>query len=205
MTEGGYRLLYCAAAAAPEKTHTPGFKMTRFALIPLAILANACASSEEVQDNLADTTHELQREIDELTADTDRETSAYRQVVYERTRAFYENRLQAEGCEMVGALTGSWENERLKVKANVIDMHGEIVVNMEGSMRFTGNDEGIIGTKGYIAREQTHVIMEGDWQRGYIEADMLLDSLNDRTMRVVGLQTPRGYGGDIVGAVARCD
>ena len=47
--------------------------------------------------------------------------------------------------------------------------------------------------------------MEGDWQRGYIEADMLLDSLNDRTMRVVGLQTQRGYGGDIVGAVARCD
>ena len=46
--------------------------MTRFALIPLALLANACASAEDVQDNLTDMTYELQRDIEEMTAETDR-------------------------------------------------------------------------------------------------------------------------------------
>ena len=57
--------------------------MTRFALIPFAILANACASAEDVQDGQTYTDEAVQRDIEELAARLPQH-DAQRQITYDR-------------------------------------------------------------------------------------------------------------------------
>ena len=178
--------------------------MTRFALIPLALLANACASTEDVQDNLTDMTYDLQRDIEEMTADADRNTDASRQQLYDRTHELYGDMLQAKGCEMVGALYGTWTDNPMRLRTDVFTPSGELTVRMEGMMEYTGNDVGTFGTKGYDAAEDTVVFMEGDWDQGRLEADILFDGFNEHSYRIIGQKADGIAGGTMIAAMATC-
>ena len=199
-----YRLLYCAAAAAPEEPNTPGFAMTRFALIPLAILANACASAEDVQDNLTDMTHELHRDIEDMSADYDRSSAESRQHVYDRARDIFGTRLQTDGCEMFAALVGGWVDRSFRMKADMIGESGSIIVNAVGQLQYTDNRAGTFGFKGHIQDKQTTVLVEGDWYREHLEADVSFDGANDESFRLIGLKAQEGLGGAVIAAVADC-
>lgn len=190
----------------PRKPNTPGFTMTRFALIPLAILANACASAEDVQDELTDMTHEIQRDLEELSAEEDRDTAAYRQDFYDRTHEALADSLASQGCVMVGALSGGWTNPTLQVRAKMIDRTGHVVVAMDGKMRYTLQDQGVFGTKGHISDEATTVIMEGDWYGDRLEADMIFAGQNktEEIYRFTGFKNEKAGRGEIIGAVAAC-
>ena len=179
--------------------------MTRFALIPLAILANACASAEDVQDNLTDMTHELQRDIDEMTAETDRDADAHRQNIYAVAHDMFEGRLNDQRCEIVAALAGGWADRSFRLKTNMIGRSGELIATLEGRMRYVDNATGEFGAKGHIAKPQTGVVMEGDWYRDQLEADIIIDGINQEHYEVIGLKAHRGLGGQVIGAVVACD
>ena len=181
--------------------------MTRFALIPLAILANACASAEDVQDNLTDMTHELQRDIEEMTAETDRDADAHRQNIYAVAHDMFEGRLNDQRCEIVAALAGGWADRSFRLKTNMIGRSGELIATLEGRMRYVDNATGEFGAKGHIAKPQTGVVMEGDWYRDQLEADIIIDGdgINQVHYEVIGLKAHRGLGGQVIGAVVACD
>ena len=178
--------------------------MTRFALIPLAILANACASAEDVQDNLTDMTHELQRDIEELNADYDRSTVESRQHVYDRARDIFGPRLQADGCEMFAAVVGGWADRSFRIKTDLISESGSIIVNAVGQLRYSDNSTGTFGFKGHIHNKQTTVLAEGDWADRHLEADVSFDGTNEETFRLIGLKAHDGLGGAVLAAVADC-
>lgn len=179
--------------------------MTRFALIPLALLANACASAEDVQDNLTDMTHELQRDIDEMTAETDRDADAHREHIYAAAHDMFEARLPVQGCEIVAALAGGWADRSFRLKTNMIGQSGELIATLEGRMKYTDNASGEFGAKGQLKKANDVVAMEGDWYHDHLEADLVVDGINQQHYEVIGLKAHRGLGGQIIGAVVACD
>ena len=178
--------------------------MNRFALIPLAILANACASAEDVQDNLTDMTHDLHRDIEDMSADYDRSTVESRQHVYDRARDIFGTRLQIDGCEMFAALVGGWVDRSFGMKADMIGESGSIIVNAVGQLQYTDNRSGTFGFKGHIQDKQTTVLVEGDWYQDHLEADVSFDGTNQERFRLIGLKAQEGLGGTVIAAVADC-
>jgi hypothetical protein len=179
--------------------------MTRFALIPLAILANACASAEEAQDNLTDMTHEIQRDIEDLSAESDRSSTHFGQRVYTIAQEIFSARLQSDGCEMVGAVFGQWQDRSFKLKTELYNASGETVVGMVGGLSYDDNHSGELGAKGYIQDENTIVVMEGDWYRHQLEADLTFNRANDKAFRIIGVKVNRGLGGMMLAAGAHCE
>jgi len=178
--------------------------MTRFALIPLALLANACASADEVQDSLTDAT-EVQRDIDDTYADSDRQSDDHRQHLYQRARDMFAPTLQNQGCDMVGALVGGWADRSFRLKTDMVSQSGELIVSLEGRMRYTTNSEGEFGSKGHIVKQKSTVFMEGDWVGDRIEADLVFEGTNDDSFRVIGSKEQQGLGGEVIAVVADCD
>ena len=142
----------------PKKSHTPGFTMTRFALIPLALLANACASADDVQSGMSDLT-EIQRDVEDMTADGDRGSDNYRRHMHDRARDLFAPSLQNQGCEMVGALFGGWADRSFRLKTDMVASTGKLIASMEGSMEYTNNHEGTFGAKGHIMKQKTTLYM----------------------------------------------
>lgn len=178
--------------------------MTRFALIPLAILANACASADEVQDGMSSADYDVVRDIEQMNADGDRSTDDHRQRVYDYTEAVFGQEVRAQGCDVVGAVIGGWPDRSFTLKADMISPSGKVITSMEGKMRYIDNSTGVFGAKGFDAKHRTGVVMEGDWFRDHLEADMYFGGPNTDRFRVIGLKRHDGLGGHVIGVVADC-
>ena len=180
--------------------------MTRFALIPLAILANACASSEDAQDGQTYTDEAVQRDIEELAGETARNTDAQRQATFDRIEDIFGNRIDSAGCEMVAAMTGEWFDDSVLL-TTMIEPDGRVTAKMEGRFRYTDNQEGVFGAKGHDKVKGLTVVTEGDFYRDHVEADVIMtgENWNTQTFRMIGLKERRGQSGEIWAAVASCN
>ena len=180
--------------------------MTRFALIPLAILANACASTEDVQDGQTYTDEAVQRDIEELAAETGRNNDAQRQITYDRIGDVFEGRIQAAGCEMVAAMTGEWSPNSV-LHTTMFDAGGEITAKMEGKLQYSNRHAGTFGTKGHDKSKSMTVLTEGDFYQSHIEADVTIagENWNPETFHMIGLTDQYGQSGEIWAAVVDCD
>lgn len=180
--------------------------MTRFALIPLAILANACASSEDAQDGQTYTDEAVQRDIEELAGETARNTDAQRQAAFDRVQDVFGNRIDSAGCEMVAAMTGEWSADSVLL-TTMFEPDGTVTAKMEGRLRYTDNQEGVFGAKGHDKVKGVTVVTEGDFYREHVEADVIMtgENWNTQTFRVIGLKELRGQRGEIWAAVADCN
>lgn len=180
--------------------------MTRFALIPFAILANACASAEDVQDGQTYTDEAVQRDIEELAAETGRNTDAQRQITYDRIGDVFEGRIQAAGCEMVAAMTGEWSPNSV-LHTTMFDAGGEITAKMAGKLQYSNRHAGTFGTKGHDKSKSMTVLTEGDFYQSHIEADVTIvgENWNPETFHMIGLTDQHGQSGEVWAAVVDCD
>ena len=98
--------------------------MNRFALIPLAFFANACASAEEAEEAVTDATEEVRAAYDEVEAELDRTNPTYSQRIIRVAERMFRNDMADEGCTFVAATAGGWRNRSFQVSLNIIDTTG---------------------------------------------------------------------------------
>ena len=93
--------------------------MTRFALIPLAFFANACASAEDAQETLSDTTEDVRAAFDEIEGDHDRSTAAFGTHIVRITERMFREDMADAGCRYIAAVSGGWRNYTSKTTLNI--------------------------------------------------------------------------------------
>ena len=108
--------------------------MTRFALIPLAFFANACASAEEVQDLVEETTEEVREGIDSYDAETDRNARNRNKAALSYAEREFRNELAERDCDLVGAVQGNWRDRRFRLNMTVINTNADTIAKLEGAL-----------------------------------------------------------------------
>ena len=185
--------------------------MIRFALIPFAVFASACADSPD----LAQTADELEQEFKDMmdTPEIDAECdvhgpNALGAKVVQLAWARYADQVQKEGCDMVGAAYGAWEDQGMNFRGQMFQnsampmdaIAGRVVVTANGTGELSG-----VGTKAVENIDAVHI--EGDWKGNHLDADVLVKKgarINDLVLigNIYGTFDQEGY---FVGALAQCD
>ena len=175
--------------------------MTRFALIPLAFFANACASAEEAEEAMTDATEEVRDAFDEVEDQNARSTKTYNNRMVRAAYHMFRNELEHEGCKYVAAVAGGWTNRTFRTQLNVISTVGESVVQLKGVMQWVDNNSGEMIAKGYAPSDNQTFILEADWLNDTLDGDLLY--AND-AYRFFGEKRNRGVGGVMIGAIGFC-
>ena len=184
--------------------------MTRFALIPLAFFANACASADDAQDFVSDEVEEVRAAFDELDGAQDRSTtvsattSSYGDRVVRVAERLFRNDMYASGCKYVAAAVGSWRYYPSNISLNVFDVSGDHEMHLQGVMKWIDNSAGEIRGKGFNQMENRRAKLEADWLHNRIEGDLTF-SRDDTEYRFFGLKNHRGSGGSVIGAIGLCE
>ena len=184
--------------------------MTRLALIPLALLANACASADNAQEFVSDEVEEARAAFDELEAGQDRTTttsattSSFGDRVVRVAERLFRNDVYASGCKYVAAAAGSWRYYPSNISMNVFDISGDHEMQLQGAMKWIDNSSGEIYTKGFNQMENRSAKLEADWLHNRIEGDLTF-SHDKAEYRFFGLKNHRGTGGSVIGAIVLCD
>ena len=178
--------------------------MTRFALIPLAFFANACASAEEAQEAMTDATEEVRNAFDEIEAEQDRSTAAYGSMVARVTERMFRKELSDAGCRFVAGVTGGWHNRSQKTSLNVFDTTGHRALELKGMMNWVDNSSGEILAKGHNASDNMTVVLEADWLNQKIDGDLIFTQEANKAYRFFGEKRNGLRGGRIIGAVGMC-
>ena len=205
--------------------------MIRFALIPFAFLASACADSAD----LAQATDDLEQDFKELVEDhqteTDRSANERRpnvlvkpkpqavatiekprevtlgeKVVTVATHRFARG-IEKAGCKMVGAAFGAWKDQRLDYKGQMFHTSGKSMERIQGELVVTSNGGGELSGFGISPDSGiATVAIEGDWTGGQLDADVAVRK-GDRIHELVligdidGAFDARGH---FIGALALC-
>ena len=178
--------------------------MTRFALIPLAFFANACASAEEVQDLVEETTEEVREGIDSYDAETDRNARNRNKAALSYAEREFRNELAERDCDLVGAVQGNWRDRRFRLNMTVINTNADTIAKLEGALQYDANNTGEIWAKGRTFSNST-MVLEGDWVNNAIEADLFTVGAANSDRTVFAKKMHRGLGGKMIGAVAICN
>jgi hypothetical protein len=184
--------------------------MTRFALIPLAFFANACASADDAQQFVSDDAEEVRAAFDELEAGQDRTTTAtattttFGDRVVRVAERIFQNDMYASGCEYVAAAAGSWRYYPANISLNVFDVSGDHEMELQGVMKWIDNSSGEIYTKGFNRMDNRRAKLEADWLHNRIEGDLTF-SRDNAEYRFFGLKNHRGTGGSVIGAIVLCE
>ena len=177
--------------------------MNRFALIPLALFANACASAEEAEEAVTDATEEVRMAYDEIEAELDRTNPTYTSRIIRVAERMFRNEMADAGCTFVAATAGGWRNRSFRTTLNIIDMTGHQPMRLNGKLTWDSNESGELRAKGHNAYDRQVVTLEGDWLNDEIDGDLLFSG-SDKAYRFFGNKRDRGIGGMIIGAVAAC-
>jgi len=176
--------------------------MTRFALIPLAFFANACASAEEVQDLVEETTEEVR----EGTEDIDFSKSASAEHLLETASTEFAKELKTQDCEMVGALAGK-VTDPSDIHMTVVDAETtEVMAKLIGSLTLQTNFNGGFYGQDTSLNPFNSMRIAGEWDHEAIEADVYVTQgrlIHEATL--FATMTERGDASSILGVVAVCD
>jgi len=176
--------------------------MTRFALIPLAFFANACASAEEVQDLVEETTEEVREGIDDI----DYSRSLDAELLLDVAQDQFQKQLDIGDCTMVGAVAGKITGPTAINMVLVNAGSREVMARLNGWMSQDTNDGGGFYAQDTAMSAFNSVEFDGDWEHNAIEADVY--STQGRTIYEATLfatMTERGDASSILGVVAVCD
>ena len=184
--------------------------MTRFAFIPFALFAVACADSTELDSATDEMPEELREYLDDEPETARRVqggmTPAERMVRAAERR--YGKQLSKAGCDFVGVGYGIWTKQDRVFTGAMFDASGYLIDKIQGQVEVLGNRHGTVSAKGGNSTpEFTNLQVDGDYKRGMLEADVTAkegpDSL-DLVMvgNIRGVHNVRGH---IFGALAICD
>ena len=205
--------------------------MTRFALIPFAIFASACADSADLTETADGLEQEFKEMVEEYHSDTERRvakpvaivaanqqppsagTIANKRVltIGQKVAGVASDRfahlIEKQDCEMVGAAYGMWRDQRLDFRGEMFHDSGKPMARLHGELAITGNGTGEIGAFGVGKPGKTmKVAMEGDWKGSTLDADVFIGTHSQVEELVLigdieGVLEGRGH---FIGALADC-
>ena len=184
--------------------------MTRFALIPFAFFAAACADSTEfdsVSDEAAD---ELREYLDDEPETARRAqggpTMAERMVRVAERR--YGKQLSKDGCDFAGVGYGIWMQQNRVFAGALLDESGELIEKIQGKVEVIGDRYGTVSAKGGNAVPGIRKLhLEGDYRGQFFEGDIAaMDGAESVELVMVGsIKGINSHRGHIFGALAICD
>ena len=178
--------------------------MTRFALIPLAFFANACASAEDVQDTVTDETEQVRAAFDEVDGQLDRPTSTYGNRIARISARMFADDLNEAGCRQVGAVAGGWSDRTFRTALNVFTAQGDHAVRLHGGLTWDDNASGQLFAKGANPEENMVMAIEADWMGDKVDGDVFMGNGNGPEYRLFAEKRSRGLGGVVIGAIGYC-
>ena len=139
--------------------------MTRFALIPLAIFANACADSAGL-DSVENTEAEVRDLINEYGPDEERNAVESRSLainLVQLANTKYLDAVEDAGCTVVGAAYGQWDKESGKFQGQTFHNSAQTMANFQGTVR-TQQSFGMIEADSFSDYENGRkLFLEGEW------------------------------------------
>ena len=206
--------------------------MIRFALIPFAFFASACADSADLTQAATDLEQDFRDLVEEHQATTDRSANGPRPLVVgnskaeavgtvEKTRpatlgdkvvAVASNRfargIEKAGCEMVGAAFGAWKDQRLEFKGQMFHASGKPMDRIRGEVVITSNGGGELSGIGINPDSAiATVAIEGDWAGRHLDADVLVrkGAQIHELMLIGDIGGAFDARGHFIGALATCE
>ena len=205
--------------------------MIRFALIPFAFFATACADADDLTQAADDLETEFRELVEEHEVDAERSAigpkplrvgnqtphaiktvekprpATLGQRVVEVAADRFERNVNKEGCKMVGAAFGAWKDQRLEYRGQMFHASGKPMDRIRGKVVVTSNGAGEL--YGYSVNPEgdiSTVAVEGDWMGKHLDADVTVrkGSQNHEMMLIGGIEGAFDGRGHFIGALAVC-
>ncbi len=186
--------------------------MTRFALIPFAIFASACADTTEIEETLADAETEVRELLDSEDVDAEKGALAdprFHKKVLRVAKDKFTRAAAMEGCKVVGATFGSWADRSYQYRGIMLDGNARPMAATAGVITYESNYSGEFNGRSYkTAPNMEKLMIEGDWRQGAILADVFSfanNQPNSVELTLFGEMRETGVGGGhFIGALAKC-
>ena len=204
--------------------------MIRFALIPFAFFATACADADDLTQAADDLETEFRELVEEHEGDAERSATGLKtklvkqnlqniktvekprpatlgQRVMKVASARFERAVRKEGCKMVGAAFGAWKDQSLEYRGQMFQTSGKPMDRIRGQVTVTGNGAGELN--GYSVKPGGHfstIAIEGDWMGNHLDADVRVQNSFERRDLVLigGIGGAFDGRGHFIGALAVC-
>ena len=205
--------------------------MIRFALIPFAFFATACADADDLTQASDDLETEFRELVEEHEVDAERSANGPRPVlagnqspqaigtidnprpatlgqrVVKVAAERFERGVAKEGCKMVGAAFGAWKDQSLEYRGQMYHPSGKPMDRIRGKVTVTGNGAGELN--GYSVKPGGHfstIAIEGDWMSNHLDADVRVRQGFERRelMLIGGIDGAFDGRGHFIGALAVC-
>jgi len=185
--------------------------MNRFALIPLAILANACASQADLEAMAEDAEADIRELLEQDEVDSERGTMAIhevRQRVVRHTVQRFEDLAASEGCIIEGVALGHWRDRSFEYRGLVMNLEAKHMADITGSLTYDDNDSGdFFGKDIRSSGNITSVEINGQWMNQFIDADVSVihrNAFENEKLTLFATRKQRGLNGHFVGVLADC-
>lgn len=186
--------------------------MTRFALIPFAIFASACADSADLDQSIDEVEAEVRELIEEHDGYTERSNPSSKigpKVVQLASHRFAET-LDKMDCNMVGAGFGVWgaDNSR-DFKGAMFHNSSQLMARVHGEVDFSGNRHGmILGESYHTTSSKSPLLIDADWKGPKVVGDVYSanGSSHDTDLALFGSMHRTSWTeGHFIFALAQCD
>lgn len=186
--------------------------MNRFALIPLAILANACASQADIEAMAEDAEADIRELLERNDGDSERGalgTHKVRQRVVRHTVQRFEELAASEGCTIEGVALGHWRDRSFEYRGLALNLEAKHMADLTGSLTYDDNDSGdFYGKDIRSTGDIRSVDINGQWMAQFIDADVSIthvNAINNEKFTLFAKWKQRGLGGHFVGVLADCE
>ena len=182
--------------------------MTRFAIIPLAIFANACADSAGL-DNIEDTEAEVRDLIEDYGVEEDRNASHIRTLGLNLVRLAntkYADSLQGSDCSVVGGAFGQWDNQSGEFRGMTFHNSAQVMATFSGHTKNQANFGIVHAENNWEVENSPKLILEGDWGQGDFVGDVYsADPRNSTEYTIFAVVEESKTTGQFFGALTICN
>ena len=185
--------------------------MNRLAILPLALLANACTSQADIEAMAENTEADIRELLEQHGVDTERsamEDPRVRQRIVAHAVRQFKDLTKAEGCTIEGAAVAEWRDRSFKYRGMAISLDAKPMAAITGVITYDDNNSGeIFGTESHSSGDIESVTIEGLWMDRHIEADVFIghtNMLNKDELTLFATRKQRGLNGHFIGVLADC-
>jgi len=185
--------------------------MNRFAIIPLALLANACASQADIEAMAEDAETDIRELLEQNDVDTERgalHDHRTRQRLVRHAVQQFKHITDAERCTIEGVAVATWRDRTFIYRGVTLRMDAKPLATITGRLTYDDNNSGeIFGTGIDTAGNTNSLKIEGQWLDHQIEADVFSSqgkAGNNEQLTLFADRKQRGLDGHFVGVLADC-
>ena len=185
--------------------------MNRFAIIPLAILANACASQADIEAMADEAEADIRELLEQNDGDAERTALSdhrVRQRVIRHTVKQFEHITKGEECTIEGVAIADWRDRSFEYRGMVMSLDAKPMATITGRITYDDNNSGeVFGSEIHSSGDINSLTIKGLWLDRHIDADVIIghtDALNNDEFTLFATRKQRGLNGHFVGVLANC-